>query len=152
MMDKSKVIKVAVIQAAPVLFDREATIEKASRLISEAGKEGAKLVLLPEAFIPVYPRGLSFGMVVGSRSPEGREVWQKYWENAVEVPSPATEALGAAAQEAGVYMALGIIERDSDYSGGTLYFCTLLYFNAQGKLIGKHRKLKTHRCGTSRLG
>ena len=141
MTDKPEVVKVAVIQAAPILFDREATLEKASRLIAEAGKEGAKLVLLPEAFIPVYPRGLSFGMVVGSRSPEGRVVWQKYWENAVEVPSTATEALGAAAQEAGVYLALGIIERDSDYSGGTLY-CTLLYFSPGGKLIGKHRKLK----------
>ena len=141
MIDKPGVIKVAVIQAASVLFDREATIEKASRLITEAGKQGAKLVLLPEAFIPAYPRGLSFGMVFGSRSPEGRAIWQKYWENAVEVPSAATEALGAAAQEAGLYLSLGIIERDSDTSGGTLY-CTLLYFSPQGKLIGKHRKLK----------
>jgi nitrilase len=141
MKDLSEVIKVAVIQAAPVLFDREATLGKAGRLITEAGKEGARLVLMPEAFIPVYPRGLSFGMVVGSRTPEGRAVWQKYWENAVEVPSAATEVLGTAAQEAGVYLALGIIERDSDYSGGTLY-CTLLYFNPEGQLIGKHRKLK----------
>ena len=71
------------------------------------------LFLFPEAFIPAYPRGLSFGMVVGSRSPEGRLTWQRYWENSVDVPGPATEALGEAAREAGVYLAMGVIERDS---------------------------------------
>ncbi|UCH24098.1 MAG: carbon-nitrogen hydrolase family protein [Deltaproteobacteria bacterium] len=141
MINEHKVIKVAVVQAAPVLFDREATIGKANQLITEAGKKGAGLVLLPEAFIPAYPRGLSFGMVVGNRSREGRATWQRYWENAVAVPSAATEALGAAAQEADAYLAIGVIERDRDYSRGTLY-CTLLFFSPEGKLLGKHRKLK----------
>ncbi|RLB32285.1 MAG: nitrilase [Deltaproteobacteria bacterium] len=148
MDSKDKVVKVAVVQAAPVLFDRAATIEKACHLISEAGREGAKLVLMPEAFIPAYPRGLSFGMVVGSRSPAGRSLWKRYWDNAVEIPSEATEALGAAAGEAGVYLAIGVIERDRDHGGGTLY-CTLLFFDPEGKLLGKHRKLKP--TGSERL-
>jgi len=134
-------IKVAVVQASPVLFDREASVEKACRLTQEAAAQGAKLVLFPEAFIPAYPRGLSFGAVVGSRSPEGRRTWQTYWANAVDIPSPATEALGEAACQAHVYLAIGVIERDSQFSGGTLY-CTVLYFAPDGKLIGKHRKLK----------
>ena len=134
-------VKVAVVQAAPVLFNREATVDKACQLIGEAAGKGSQLVLFPEAFIPAYPRGLSFGMVVGSRSPEGRRTWQVYWDNAVEVPSPAIEALGTAVQEAGVYMAIGVIERDSRFSRGTLY-CTLLYFGPDGQLLGKHRKLK----------
>lgn len=134
-------IKVAVVQAAPILFDREASVEKACRLTREAAGQGAKLVLFPEAFIPAYPRGLSFGAVVGSRSAEGRRTWQTYWANAVDIPSPATEALAEAAQQANVYLAIGVIERDSQFSGGTLY-CTLLYFSPEGKLIGKHRKLK----------
>jgi len=138
---KNNVTKVAVVQAASVLFDRQATIDKAHRLICAAGNNDAKLVLLPEAFIPAYPRGLSFGMTVGSRSNEGRSLWKKYWDNAIEVPGPDTEALGAAAREAGAYLAIGVIERDRDYSGGTLY-CTLLYLDPNGKLIGKHRKLK----------
>jgi len=138
---KNNVTKVAVVQAASVLFDRQATIDKAHQLICEAGNNDAKLVLLPEAFIPAYPRGLSFGMAVGSRSNEGRSLWKKYWDNAIEVPGPDTEALSAAAREAGTYMAIGVIERDRDYSRGTLY-CTLLYFNPDGKMIGKHRKLK----------
>lgn len=141
MSDQLPVVKAAVVQASPVLFNREATVEKACRLVGEASAQGARLVLFPEAFIPAYPRGLTFGTTVGSRTPEGRRTWQVYWSNAVDVPGPATEALGAAARQAGVYLAIGVIERDSDFSRGTLY-CTLLYFGPDGRLLGKHRKLK----------
>ena len=65
--------KVAVVQASPVVFDRERTIEKISALTREAAKQGAKLVLFPEAFVSAYPRGLDFGAVVGSRTDAGRE-------------------------------------------------------------------------------
>jgi nitrilase len=135
------VVKVAVVQAAPILFDREATLQKACQLTDEAAKQGAKLILFPEAFIPAYPRGLGFGTVIGGRSAAGRRTWQRYWANAVDVPGPATEALGAAAREAGAYLAIGVIERDNQYSRGTLY-CTLLYFSPEGRLLAKHRKLK----------
>ncbi|MBW1767302.1 MAG: carbon-nitrogen hydrolase family protein [Deltaproteobacteria bacterium] len=141
-------VKVAVVQAASILFDREATIEKACRLIGEAASQGAKFILFPEAFIPAYPRGLSFGMVVGGRSQEGRHLWQRYWENSIEVPGPATEALSETVRENGVYMSIGVIERDSQFSRGTL-FCTLLYFGPDGQLLGKHRKLKP--TGSERL-
>jgi len=133
-------VKVAVVQAAPVLFDRETTIDKACGLIAEAGAEGARLVLLPEAFVPAYPRGLGFGMVVGQRSDAGRRLWERYREGAVDVPSPATERLGEAARAAAAWVAIGVIERD-EVSRGTLY-CTLLYFGPDGTLLGKHRKLK----------
>jgi nitrilase len=141
MPETSSNINVAVVQAAPVLFDREATVTKTVRLIRQAAAQGAQFMLFPESFIPAYPRGLGFGMVVGSRSPEGRHLWQRYWENSVPVPGPATEAIGQAACEAGVYVAVGVTERDAAFGGGTLY-CTLLYFGPDGTLLGKHRKLK----------
>jgi nitrilase len=141
MTEKKQQIKVAVVQAAPVLFDREATVEKACGLIEEAADQGAQLILFPEAFIPAYPRGLAFGTVVGSRSPVGRRVWQRYWENTVEVPGPTTLRLGEAAKKANVYLAIGVIERDAARSAGTVY-CTLLYFGPDGRLLGKHQKLK----------
>jgi nitrilase len=141
MSDSFPHLKAAVVQASPVLFDREATVEKTCTLTREAAAKGANLVLFPEAFIPAYPRGLSFGTVVGSRSPSGRQTWQIYWANAVDVPGPAVEALGSAARQAGVYLAVGVIERDTQFSRGTLY-CTLLYFDPSGKLVGKHRKIK----------
>ena len=147
-MQKYTSVNVAVVQVAPILFDRDATVEKACQLIQETTKEGAQFVLFPEAFIPAYPRGLSFGMVVGSRTPEGRSLWQRYWENAVEIPCPATDSLGTAVREAGIYLAIGIIERDSEFSGGTLY-CTTLYYGPDGNILGKHRKLKP--TGSERL-
>jgi nitrilase len=140
-MTEKKQVKVAVVQAAPVLFDREATVEKACGLIEEATDQGAQLILFPEAFIPAYPRGLAFGTVVGSRSPVGRRVWQRYWENTVEVPGPTTLRLGEAAKKANAYLAIGVIERDAARSAGTVY-CTLLYFGPDGRLLGKHQKLK----------
>ncbi len=110
-------------------------------MTQEAAAQGAKLILFPEAFIPAYPRGLTFGTVVGSRTSQGRATWQAYWDGAVEVPSPATDRLAAAARQAGATLAIGVIERDTATSGGTLY-CTLLYFSPQGELLGLHRKLK----------
>ena len=141
MTETGNKLKVAVVQAAPILFNREATVDKTCRLVAEAAQTGAKLVLFPEAFISVYPRGLTFGTVIGSRSPSGRRIWQRYWEESIDVPGPETEKLGAAAAKAGVYLAIGVIERDSTTSRGTL-FCTLLYFGPDGRLLGLHRKLK----------
>ncbi len=141
MLDRVSTVKVAVIQASPALFDSGETLVKACRLIAEAGAQGARLILFPEAFIPGYPRGLRFGTAVGSRTSDGRRTWEAYWANAVDVPGPATRSLGAAAREANAYLAIGVIERDSHFSRGTLY-CTLLYFGPSGQLLGIHRKLK----------
>lgn len=131
--------KIALIQAASVLFNLEATIEKAAGLAREAAENGAQLILFPEAFIGGYPRGLSFGTVVGSRSPEGREQWLAYFRNALVMGSPAAERLGAIARDNGAYLAIGAVERDAQ--GNTLY-CSLLVFSPQGELLLRHRKLK----------
>jgi nitrilase len=140
-MAAAEPVRVAVVQAAPVVMDWRATVEKAARLTAEAAARGARLALFPEAFVPAYPWGLRFGTVVGGRTLAGRRTFSRYWANAIDVPGPATEILGQAAKEAGAYLAIGVIERDTAYSGGTL-FCTLLYFGPDGRLMGKHRKLK----------
>ena len=134
-------VQVAIVQAAPVIMDREATLEKACQLVRDAAVQGAQLIMFPEAFIPAYPRGLGFGTVVGSRSEAGRRLWARYWANSVDVPGPVTVALGQAASQARAYLAVGVIERESEMGRGTLY-CTLLYFGPDGRLLGKHRKLK----------
>ncbi|KMZ44153.1 MULTISPECIES: carbon-nitrogen hydrolase family protein [Bacillales] len=134
-------VRVAVVQAASVIMDREGSTEKAVSLTLEAGEKGAKIVVFPEAFIPAYPRGLTFGAKVGSRSPEGRKDWFRYWDNSIVVPSEETDKLGEAARKAGVYLVIGVIERDNESSGGTLY-CSVLFFGPDGELLGVHRKLK----------
>ncbi len=141
-------IKVAVVQAASVLFDKAGSIEKACDLTETAGKAGASLVLLPEAFIPGYPRGFSFGMKIGSRNEAGRDLWQRYWDNALDLSGPEVKLLGKAAKKAGAYLVIGVIERDGNSGGETLY-CSMLYFSPAGELMGIHRKLKP--TGSERL-
>ncbi len=129
-------IKAAVVQAGAIPFDTSACVAKAVRLTAEAAATGATLVVFPEAFIPGYPKGMDYGLVVGARDPRGREEFRAYLDASIVVPGPETQLLGEAAALAGVYVVIGVIERD----GGTCY-CTVLFFGPDGSLLGKHRKL-----------
>jgi nitrilase len=140
-VSESSTDRVAVVQASPAFFDTSAAVDKVCAMTAEAAERGARLVLFPEAYVGGYPWGLAFGTAVGGRSDAGRRTWERYWAGAVDVPGPETERMGKAARDAGVTLCVGVIERDSTYSGGTL-FCTLLYFGVDGALLGKHRKLK----------
>src|SRR3990170_5977393 len=112
-------VKVAVVQAAPVAFDRERTLEKVRALAADAARQGARLVLFPEAFVSAYPRGLDFGATVGNRTAQGREEFRRYWESSVDVPGPAVDSLGRTARSNRIYLVIGVVERER----GTLY-CT----------------------------
>ncbi|MBI4233687.1 MAG: carbon-nitrogen hydrolase family protein [Chloroflexi bacterium] len=131
--------KAAAVQAAPVFLDREATLEKACRLVEEAASRGASLVVFPETWVPGYP-------VWASRVPAwrvwkpGQRAFARLFRNAVEVPGPATDALGAAARRTGVYLVIGVNEREAEFGRGTLYN-TILFFGRDGRLLGRHRKL-----------
>lgn len=85
--------KVAVVQASPLIFDRERTLQKVQVLACEAARAGARLAVFPEAFVSAYPRGMDFGAVVGARTDAGREEFQRYWESSVDVPGPAVDQL-----------------------------------------------------------
>jgi nitrilase len=126
----------AVVQNAPVVFDARATLDKIGGLAADAARAGASLVVFPEAFVSAYPKGLDFGARVGMRSAEGRDVFRRYFDSAIDVPGPATDALARTARACGVYLVLGVIEREI----GTLY-CTVLFFAPDGALLGKHRKV-----------
>jgi len=128
--------KAAVVQAAPVAFNLRRTLEKVRVLAGQAARDGAKLVVFPEAFVSAYPRGLDFGAVVGSRSEEGRDDFQRYWESSVDVPGPAVDEIGKVARGNAIYMVIGVVERDR----GTLY-CSALFFKPDGAYLGKHRKV-----------
>ena len=130
-----KTVRAAVVQAGSVMFDAGRSLEKTLSLVADAAKQ-AEFIVFPEAFLSGYPKGLDFGARVGMRSPEGRATFRRYFESAVDVPGPATDALGEACRQSGAHLVIGVIERD----GGTLY-CTALFFGPDGRLLGKHRKV-----------
>lgn len=129
-------IKAAVVQAAPILFDTPGTVEKLAALTRDAAGKGAHLVVFPEAFVGGYPKGLDFGARLGSRSAEGRVEFQRYFDSAIDLPGTEAVRIGEVARENSVYLVVGVIERD----GGTLY-CSTLTYAPSGKLLYKHRKL-----------
>ncbi len=129
-------VRAAVVQAAPVAFDVERTLEKVHRFLGEAAATGARLVVFPEAFLTCYPRGITFGATIGERTREGRELFRRHWASSVDVPGPVTDRLGEMARKHSVHLVIGVIER----AGGTLY-CTVLFFDPAGTLMGKHRKV-----------
>src|SRR5665213_606010 len=126
----------ACIQAAPVAFNLHQTLEKTRDLAADAARSSARLILFPEAFVSAYPRGASFGTLIGVRTSEGREQFRLYHESSIDVPGPAVDTLGRVAKQNKVYLVIGVIERE----GGTLY-CTVLFFGPDGQFLGKHRKL-----------
>lgn len=135
MADQHPRTKVAAVHAASVFLDRDASLAKACDLIEAAAAAGARLIAFPEAFIAGYP------FWVWTHTPRGGvPFFTDLYNNAVEVPSSSTEVLADAARRVGAYVVMGVNER----AGGTLYN-TLLYFDDQGALIGRHRKLQpTH--------
>ncbi|MFN2615883.1 MAG: carbon-nitrogen hydrolase family protein [Thermoleophilaceae bacterium] len=139
-MTAFRTVRVAAVQATPVILDAQATVEKAVGLIGEAADEGAELVVLPEAFVPVYP---SNGWARKAASFGGcDELWERMWENSVDVPGPLVERLVDACRRRSLHVAIGVNERESERPG-TLYN-TLLLLGPDGIEL-KHRKvMPTH--------
>lgn len=129
-------MKAAVVQAASVPFDSSAATAKAVALIHECGREGARLAVFPEAFIGGYPKGSSFGSVIGHRTQEGRKLFERYTKAAIVLDGEEVSQLETAASESNVFVVIGVIEK----SGNTLY-CTALMIDPHQGLVGKHRKL-----------
>ncbi|MFJ4622045.1 nitrilase-related carbon-nitrogen hydrolase [Streptomyces sp. NPDC088812] len=129
-------VTAAVVQAAAPLFDTPAALARAEELIREAAVDHrAEVVVLPEAFLGGYPKGLDFGITVGSRTPAGRDLFRRYHAAAIDIPGPEVAALAALTSELGCHAVVGAVERQ----GGTLY-CVALFFGPAGYL-GLHRKL-----------
>lgn len=128
----STTVTVAAVQLTPVLLDRDATLERVVAATKEAGAAGARLVVFPEAVLPGYP-----DFVWRTKAMSNGDWYRRLHAQAVEIPGPVTEVLGAAAREAGAWVAVGVTER---VRSGTLYN-TLLYLDPEGAVAGIHRKL-----------
>lgn len=135
MAQDARTVRVAAVQAAPVFLDRDGTLAKTDRLLTEAAAGGAKLVVFTEAWIPGYP-----DWIWRTRPWSGvaTALYHQWFDQSVVVPGPHVDALSVFVERAGVYAVIGVAEREQH--GGTVYN-TLLYFGPDGALLGKHRKL-----------
>ncbi len=126
--------KAAAVQASPVFLNREATVEKSCQLIREAGRNGAKLVAFPETFIPGYPYWIFLDSPL-----KHDEYFVRLFEEAVQIPSPATDALCRAAKAADTYVVMGVNEKVPT-NMGTMWNTNLI-ISRDGTILGKHSKL-----------
>ena len=129
-------VRVAAVQATPVILDADATIDKAVRLLHEAADEGVQLAVFPETFVSVYPSG-AWGHQA-ARFDGFDQMWERMWASSIEVPGPAVEKLVAACAEREIHCAIGINEREIERPGSL--YNSLLLLGPEG-LLTKHRKL-----------
>lgn len=135
---------VAALQIGAAPEGRAKTLEQILAYESEIIASGASLVVMPEAVLGGYPKGEIFGTRLGYRLPEGRDAYARYYDNAIDVPGPETDALAGLSQRTGASLVVGVIER-----GGNTLYCTALFFEPGIGLAAKHRKLMP--TGTERL-
>src|SRR5918998_4171523 len=135
-MASFETIRVAAVQATPVILDAEASVEKAIRLIGEAAGEGAQLAVLPEAFVPFSPPNAWARQSAAFSGSD--ELWERLWQNSVDVPGPLVDRLVGACREHDVHVAIGVNERESERPGSL--YNTLLLLGPRGVEL-KHRKL-----------
>ena len=129
-------VRVAAIQATPVILDAERCAQKAERLLHAAADRGAQLAVLPECFIPLYPSNAWARGAAGFGGWD--ELWERLWENSVDVPGPLLDRLVGVCRERELFCVLGVNERESERPG-TLYN-TVVYLGPSG-LLARHRKL-----------
>ncbi len=135
---------IAALQIGAAPEGKARTLEQILAFESDIVAAGASLVVMPEALLGGYPKGEIFGTRLGYRLPEGREAFARYYENAIDVPGPETEALAGLSQRTGASLVVGVIER-----GGNTLYCSALFFEPGIGLAAKHRKLMP--TGTERL-
>lgn len=129
-------VKVAAVQATPVILDSEATVEKAIGLLHQVADRGVQLAVFPETFVSVYPSG-SWGHQAAQFGGFD-EMWEKLWESSVEIPGPALDKIVATCGERGIYCAMGVNEREVERPGSL--YNTLVLLGPRG-VLSKHRKL-----------
>jgi nitrilase len=129
-------VRVAAVQATPVILDARASVEKAATLVGRAADDGARLVVLPETFVPLYPSNAWAKAASGFSGLD--ELWERLWDESIDVPGPALDPLIETCREHDVLCAIGVNERESDRPG-SLYNALVLL--GPGGVLHKHRKL-----------
>jgi nitrilase len=135
-MTSFETVRVAAIQATPVILEAEASVEKAVGLLSKAADDGVQLAVLPETFVSLYPSGA--WAHAAARFAGFDELWDRMWDSSADVPGPLVERIEAVCAQRGLWCVIGVNERESDRPGSL--YNTMLTIGPSG-LAAKHRKL-----------
>ncbi len=139
-------VKVGLVQDSPVFFDKTKTLAKMEHIIETNASKGYQLLVFPESFVPGYPRGFDFGAKIGSRTPEGKKLYAKYYANSMSLDDDDMKKLVKLSKLHHIYLVVGITERQE--TNGSLY-CSMVYISPTEGILGAHRKIKP--TGTERL-
>lgn len=131
--------KFAIIQHAPQVLDREATLDRAVQVIAEAAAGGAQLIVFPQAFVPGYPAWV-WRLKPGSDWGVSEQIHQRLLENAIDLTRDDLAKIRTAAAEADVTVVIGINERDGTLGRTTLYDSAVV-IGPDGEILNHHRKL-----------
>jgi nitrilase len=135
-MTEFPTVRIAAVQATPVILDAEASVAKAVTLIGQAADDGAQLVVLPETFVPLFPSNAWAAQVASFGGSD--ELWERLWANSVDVAGPLVDELVDVCARRGVHVVIGVNERE-DERPGSLYNAMLTI--GPGGLLHRHRKL-----------
>src|SRR3954467_14731386 len=122
-MARFDTVRVAAIQATPVILDAEGCVDKAVALLGEAAADGAQLAVLPETFVSLYPSNA--WAADAARFGGFDDFWQRLWEQSVDVPGPQVDRLAAACRRHKITCVIGVNERESERPG-SLYNTMLI--------------------------
>jgi len=134
-----RAVKVACVQAEPVVLDRERTLDRLEELAAEAARNGAELVVFPETYVPVYPSSRWARAFAGWQDERAKQTFARLAANSVAVGEASERRIAAAAKELGVWIVTGANEVEAERPG-TVYNA-LLYHSPAGELVLHHRKL-----------
>src|SRR5512132_1740834 len=129
-------VRVAAVQATPVILDAPASVEKAARLLGAAAAQGVQLAVLPECFVSLYPSNVWAKAAPGFGGWDA--LWERMWEQSVDVGGPLVAQLVGACREHAIHCVVGVNERE-DERPGSLYN-TMLTLGPEG-VLHRHRKL-----------
>jgi nitrilase len=135
-MTSFETVRVAAIQATPVILDAEASVDKAVELLNKAADDGVQLAVLPETFVSLYPSGA--WAHAAARFAGFDELWDRMWDSSADVPGPLVERIEAVCAQRGLWCVIGVNERESERPGSL--YNTMLTIGPNG-LAAKHRKL-----------
>jgi nitrilase len=135
-MASFETVRVAAIQATPVILDAEATVDKTVELLNAAADDGVQLAVLPETFVSLYPSG-SWAHAA-ARFAGFDDLWERMWQSSVDVPGPLVDRIATACAQRGIWCVIGVNERESERPGSL--YNAMLTIGPPG-LVAKHRKL-----------